>query len=115
MSRTFACACLLAAALVASGTSLALAETQATPVAQTASPDFGSPPSGEIPILYNDRHVYAKPDLLKQGRVLAAYAKDGTIYLPLRSMFEQMLPWHLLSRLVDSQRRVSALPIGWAR
>jgi hypothetical protein len=69
---------------------MALAETQATPVAQASSPDFGSPPSGQIPILYNDRHVYSKPDVLKQGRVLAAYAKDGTIYLPLRSMFEQM-------------------------
>ena len=52
--------------------------------------DFGSPPSGEIPILYNDHTVYAKPDILKQGRVLAALAKDGHIYVPLRSMFEQM-------------------------
>ena len=34
--------------------------------------------------------MYSKPDVLKQGRVLAAYAKGGTIYLPLRSMFEQM-------------------------
>ncbi len=81
-----------AAAMVLIGTSSALAETQATPVAQTsASPaDFGAPPSGEIPILYNDRHVYATPDLLKQGRVLAAYARNGAIYVPLRSMFEQM-------------------------
>src|SRR6202044_60373 len=30
------------------------------------------------------------PDVLKAGRVLAAYARGGTIYLPLRSMFEQM-------------------------
>src|ERR1700677_54646 len=52
--------------------------------------DFGSPPSGQIPILYNDHHVYSKPDLLKQGRVLAAYARGGTLFLPLRSMFEQM-------------------------
>ena len=50
----------------------------------------GNPPSGEIPILYNDHHVYSKPDLLKQGRVLAAYARGGTLFLPLRSMFEQM-------------------------
>ena len=28
--------------------------------------------------------------MLKQGRVLAAYAKGGTIYPPLRSMFEAM-------------------------
>ena len=38
-------------------------------------PDFGNPPSGEIPILYNDHHVYAKPDELKEGRVLAGIAK----------------------------------------
>ncbi|HEY6487081.1 MAG TPA: hypothetical protein VIX83_11910, partial [Candidatus Cybelea sp.] len=87
MSLTLARAGLLAAAMLLSGLSPALAQTQATPVAQTSAPDFGSPPSGQIPILYNDRHVYAKPDVLKQGRVLAAYAKGGTIYLPLRSMF----------------------------
>jgi hypothetical protein len=52
--------------------------------------DFGSPPSGQIPILYNDHHVYSKPDVLKQGRVLAALVKGGTLLIPLRSMFEQM-------------------------
>jgi hypothetical protein len=51
--------------------------------------DFGSPPSGEVPILFNDHHVYSKPDRLKQGRVLAALIKGGTILVPLRSMFEQ--------------------------
>ncbi len=82
---------LFTAAIVLTSTSYALAETQATPVAQTSTAaDFGSPPSGQIPILYNDHHVYTKPDVLKQGRVLAAYAKGGTIYLPLRSMFEAM-------------------------
>ncbi len=55
-----------------------------------ASADFGTPPPGEIPILYNDHNVYAKPDILKQARVLAALVKDGQIYVPLRSMFEQM-------------------------
>jgi hypothetical protein len=60
---------------------------QASPV---PTPAFGTPPSGEIPILYNDHTVYAKPDVLKQGRVLAALLKDGQIYVPLRSMFEQM-------------------------
>ncbi|MGA8475706.1 MAG: copper amine oxidase N-terminal domain-containing protein [Candidatus Cybelea sp.] len=62
-------------------------------VAQTGSPpaaDFGSPPSGQIPILYNDHHVYSKPDILKQGRVLAALVKGGSLLIPLRSMFEQM-------------------------
>jgi SAM-dependent methyltransferase len=31
-----------------------------------------------------------------------------------RSRFEQMLPWRLLSRVVDLQRQASALPVGWA-
>ena len=52
--------------------------------------NFGSPPSGQIPILFNDHHVYTKPDELKQGRVLAALVRGGTILIPLRSMFEQM-------------------------
>ncbi|HEX4013617.1 MAG TPA: copper amine oxidase N-terminal domain-containing protein [Candidatus Cybelea sp.] len=52
--------------------------------------DFGSPPSGQIPILFNDHHVYTKPDLLKQGRVLGALVRNGTLLIPLRSMFEQM-------------------------
>ena len=55
-----------------------------------AADDFGSPPSGQYPILYNDHTVYAKPDILKQNRVLAALVKDGHIYVPLRSMFEAM-------------------------
>jgi hypothetical protein len=59
-------------------------------VALAVAPDFGSPPSGEVPILFNDHTVYAAPDILKQGRVLAALVKDGQIYVPLRSMFEQM-------------------------
>lgn len=61
-------------------------------VAQGAPPaaDFGSPPSGEIPILYNDRHVYAKPDRLRAGRVLAAIVRGQTILVPMRSLFEQM-------------------------
>ena len=52
--------------------------------------DLGSPPSGEMPILFNDRHVYAKPDRLKQNRVLAAIVRGSTILVPMRSMFEQM-------------------------
>jgi hypothetical protein len=73
----------------------------ATPMASPAAPatapaanvppmQFGSPPSGEIPILFNDHHVYSKPDVLKQGRVLSALVRGGTILIPLRSMFEQM-------------------------
>ena len=91
MSRSLLRVGLVMAAVVLMSASTALAATQATPVAQASgSADFGNPPSGQIPILYNDHHVYTKPDLLKQGRVLAAYARGGTLFLPLRSMFEQM-------------------------
>ena len=66
--------------------------------------DFGSPPSGQIPILFNDHHVYTKPDKLKAGRVLAALVRGGTILIPLRSMFEQMgatVSYNPGSRTVD--------------
>lgn len=58
--------------------------------AQAAAQPFGIPPSGMIPILFNDQHVYAKPDTLQQGRVLAALVRNGVVLVPLRSMFEQM-------------------------
>ena len=63
--------------------------TSGTQVADAAM-NFGNPPSGEVPILFNDHHVYANPDILRQGRVLAALVKGGTILVPLASMFEQM-------------------------
>jgi hypothetical protein len=66
--------------------------------------NFGSPPSGQIPILFNDHHVYAKPDVLKQGRVLAALVRGGTVLIPLRSMFEQMgatVSYNAASKTVD--------------
>jgi len=59
-------------------------------IAQVPDADFGTPPSGEVPILFNDRHVYTKPDRLKANRVLAALVRGNTILIPLRSMFEQM-------------------------
>ena len=62
--------------------------TQAAPA--IADADFGTPPSGEVPILFNDHTVYATPDLLKRSRVLAALVRGHQIYVPLRSMFEQM-------------------------
>ncbi len=78
----------LAAALLAA---VALGATAAAVRAQPTTPaaDFGVPPSGEVPILFNDHHVYAKPDHLKQGRVLVAIVRKNTILVPLRSMFEQ--------------------------
>ena len=72
--------------------------------APATAPDFGSPPSGQIPILYNDHHVYSKPDVLKQGRVLSALVKGGTLLIPLRSMFEQMgatVSYDAASKTVD--------------
>lgn len=71
--------------------------------------DFGSLPSGEIPIIFNDRTVYAKPDILKQGRVLAALVKDGQLYVPLRSMFEQM---GAAVSVADGGRTISAAKSG---
>jgi hypothetical protein len=53
--------------------------TQLVAQADTAPPaDFGVPPSGEVPILFNDHHVYSKPDKLKQNRVLAALVRGST-------------------------------------
>ncbi len=63
---------------------------QASPSMNMPPADFGTPPSGEVPILFNDRHVYSKPDRLKANRVLAALVRGNTILIPLRSMFEQM-------------------------
>lgn len=73
-----------ASAAILGSAGVALAQAAASPAA-----DFGTPPSGEVPILFNDHHVYSTPDRLKAGRVLAALVKDGTILVPLRSLFEQ--------------------------
>ncbi|HET9030655.1 MAG TPA: copper amine oxidase N-terminal domain-containing protein [Candidatus Aquilonibacter sp.] len=89
-------AALLAAACgltAVAGPSQAQGNNGQAAVAQAGSApaaNFGSPPSGQIPILFNDHHVYSKPDVLKQGRVLAALVRGGTVLIPLRSMFEQM-------------------------
>jgi hypothetical protein len=93
------------------GATLALALTSvlgsaAPGIAQTAPPPraFGSPPSGEIPIIFNDEHVYAKPDTLRANRVLAALVRNGVILVPLRSMFEQLgatVSWDAASRTAD--------------
>jgi hypothetical protein len=79
--------------------------TQLVAQADTAPPaDFGVQPSGEVPILFNDHHVYTKPDKLKEGRVLAAIVRGSTILVPLRSMFEQMgatVSYDAASKTVD--------------
>jgi len=93
MNSLRAAAPLLAILIWASGVD-ASADMPAPTPAPNAAPDgladFGSPPSGEIPILYNDHTVYAKPDILRRRRVLAAFIEAGKIFVPLRSMFEQM-------------------------
>ena len=59
------------------------ADLQIAQVPPAAPPaDFGTPPSGEVPILFNDRHVYSKPDRLKANRVLAALVRGNTILIP---------------------------------
>ena len=95
------------AAAFAAGLGLAtVAATTTTGLAQSAAPqaDFGTPPSGEVPILFNDHHVYSKPDRLKANRVLAALVRGDTILVPLRSMFEQMggtVTWDASTKTVD--------------
>jgi hypothetical protein len=83
---------------------VALAVSSAGPAQAQPAPQFGSPPSGEVPILYNDQHVYSKPDRLKQGRLLAALVRGNTVLVPLRSMFEQMgatVSWNPSTKTVD--------------
>ena len=94
---TSALAVAFIAALGLAGTAAPVpSAAQQTTIAQagaapgTPAADFGSPPSGEVPILFNDRHVYAKPDRLKAGRVLAAIVRGQTILVPMRSLFEAM-------------------------
>ncbi|MHB8434231.1 MAG: copper amine oxidase N-terminal domain-containing protein [Candidatus Tyrphobacter sp.] len=72
--------------------------------AAAVQPSLGTSPSGQIPILYNDHHVYSKPDVLKQDRVLSALIRGNTILIPLRSMFEQMgatVSYDAATRTVD--------------
>jgi hypothetical protein len=47
-------------------------------------------PKAHIPILYNDRHVDARPDELRDGRVLAALVEGDEILVPLSAMFAAM-------------------------
>jgi hypothetical protein len=94
-------------------TTSALAQAASAPPA-----DFGSPPSGEVPILFNDHHVYAKPDRLKSNRVLAALVRGNTILIPLRSMFEQMgatVSYNPGSRTVDVSKPGSDVKVTVGR
>jgi len=76
--------------------------------------DFGAPPSGEVPIIFNDHHVYSKPDELKQSRVLAALVRGGTIFVPLRSMFEEMgatVSWDAASMTATAQKPGTSIQV----
>jgi hypothetical protein len=70
--------------------SVAALVTASFPSGAVAAPRINQRPAVFYPILFNDHHVFAKPDALKAGRVLAALVRGKTILVPLRSMFEQM-------------------------
>lgn len=79
-----------AAAVIAVATTLWSSAGAALAQANEPAPAFGTPPSGAIPIVFDDRHVYAKPDLERDNRVLAGLVRNGVLLVPLRAMFEQM-------------------------
>lgn len=54
------------------------------------TPGVARSSSDEVPILFNDHHVYARPDFTKSGRVLAAFAHGATMYVPLRRMLAEL-------------------------
>lgn len=56
----------------------------------TPTANFSSPPSGELPILFNDRYIYPTPNTLSHGRLLSALVQGTTVLVPLRSLFEQL-------------------------
>ena len=62
----------------------------ASSAALAASGKFGMPPSGSVPILFNDRHVYDRPTKLVHARVLSAIAVGRGLLVPARSLFEAM-------------------------
>jgi hypothetical protein len=62
----------------------------ATLSALCVSAAAASAQQSEVPILFNDQHVHATPDRLKDNRVLTALVRGTEILVPLRSMFEQM-------------------------
>ncbi len=107
----------------ARGLVAAVAATFAFPLgaAAQAGPgpsDLGRPPSGAIPILFNDQHVYTKPDVLRSGRVLAALVRGGVILVPLRSMFEQLgatVSWDAATRTADVSKPGSDVKVTLGR
>lgn len=65
----------------------------------------------DVPIIFNDRHVDASPDILRNDRVLGALVKDGVVLIPLRAMFERMgatVAYDASSKRVDISRGTEA-------
>jgi len=88
------------------------------PADSAPPPNFGTPPSGQVPILFNDQHVYAKPDKIRANRALAALVRGGTILVPLRSMFEQMgatVTWDPASQTADVSKPGSDVKVTVGR
>jgi Copper amine oxidase N-terminal domain len=50
----------------------------------------GNSPTDELVILFNDRHVDARPTYIKSGRLLARLAHGAALYVPLRKMLAQL-------------------------
>ena len=95
-----------------------LGSTMAATAQSTPPKEFGTAPPGEIPILFNDEHVYAKPDALKAGRVLAALVRNGVVLVPLRSMFEQLgatVAWDEATRTADVSKPGSDVKVTLGR
>ena len=91
----------------ANGTTGTATSATSGSVVADAMMNFGTPPSGEVPILFNDHHVYSRPDTLTQGRVLGAIVRGGALLVPLRSMFEQMgatVSYDAASKSVTAQK-----------
>ena len=75
----------LAAAAFAAGALGLGATAHAQPKNGAPTEDFGTPPSGTISILFNDHHVYSRPDHLKAGpplcRIESSVEKQTVVFL----------------------------------
>ena len=94
-------------ATIASGTA-----TLATSGTQVAA-DFGQPPSGEIPILYNDHHVYANPSILRQNRTLGALIKNGVDTQMQEGFLAEDMPYDVENYLVEYALRIPHVPVSF--
>jgi hypothetical protein len=80
--------------------------------------DLGTPPSGKIPILFNDRHVYARPDRLTRGRLMVALARGNVVLGPLRTMLDQMgtiVSYDPITQTIDVSKPGSSVKMSVGR